>query len=513
MKNIVIVGGGSAGWLTALYAKKIYQEDNIILVESEEYGILGAGEGSTPNIIGFMNFLDISVEDLIKNCNATIKNGIKFTNWSEKEDSYFHPFQSINEASNDYNFYLNSRFIENDTNFSHYCASLNDHEFKDYVFVEKFSNNFQVPYLKENNPISMNQLSNISIHFDANLLAKYLRLIGESRGILRKEGIVSEISEDLEGYINKIKTNKEEISCDFVFDCSGFRRLIIGKHYKIKWKSYSKYLPAKKALPFFLEIDKDIPPYTEAIAMDYGWMWKIPLQNRYGCGYVFDSDFISDEEAKKEIENYLGFEPIYPRKDKGAFNFEAGCFEEVWNKNCLAVGLSSGFLEPLEATSIMQLITVLTKFMSNKQNLTTKNNLVKKRFNDMYLEETQEIVNFLYLHYVTNKINTSFWKNFTKNNEMPEEIKYILSVCKDKTLFNDFDFYKNKIFSAYSYHYILIGNKIIDNVILKRNANFILDNIKKENYKNILRKQDFLIPKLLTHNYFIDTIKQWENND
>ena len=510
--NIVVVGGGTAGWLTALYAKKIYKDDNIVLVESEEIGILGAGEGSTPDIIGFMNFLDISLENLIKNCNATIKNGIKFTNWSKERGSYFHPFQSMSQASNDYNFYLNNNFVENDTNFSHYCASLNNQQFKDYVLVEKFSNNFQVPYIENNNIINMNSLSKISIHLDANLLAKYLKLLGESRGILRIEGIVDEILEDSNGYIHTIKTKEDEIKCDFVFDCSGFKKLIIGKHYKSKWKSYSKYLPAKKALPFFLEIDKNIPPYTEAIAMDYGWMWKIPLQSRYGCGYVFDSDFISDEEAKKEIESYLGFEPIYPRKNKGAFNFEAGCFEQIWNKNCLAVGLSSGFLEPLEATSIMQLIMVLTKFMSDKQNLTTKNSLVKKRFNDMYLEETQEIVNFLYLHYVTNKTNTSFWKNFTKNNEMPEEIEYVLNVCKDKALFTDFDFYKNKSFSAYSYHYVLIGNKIINNAVLKKNANIILDNIKKENYQNILKEQDFLIPKLLTHNDFIDRIKQYENN-
>jgi tryptophan halogenase len=507
MKNIIVVGGGTAGWLTALYAKKIYENDNIVLIESEEIGILGAGEGGTPPLINFMNFLDISLKDLIKNCNATIKNGIKFTNWSEEKDSYLHPFQSNCEASNDYNFYLNNSFIESDTSFSHYCASLNNQNVKDYGFVEKISNNFQVPYIKNNKYIDMNALSEISIHFDAHLLAKYLRFVGESRGILRKEGFVEKILQDSDGYISKIKTNKEQIECDFVFDCSGFRRIIIGKHYNSKWKSYSEYLPAKKALPFFLEIDDDIPPYTEAIAMDYGWMWKIPLQNRYGCGYAYDSDLLSDEDAKKEIENYLGFEPIYPRKDKGAFNFEAGCFEEIWNKNCLAVGLSSGFLEPLEATSIMQSIIVLTRFMSDKQNLITKNNFVKKRFNSMYLEDTQEIVNFLYLHYVTNKTNTVFWKNFIKNNTMPEEIEYVLNTYKDKVLTYSFDFYKNKIFSSYSYHYVLIGNKILNKNILKKNAKLLLDNIKKENYKSILSKQNVLIPKLLEHKDFINNIK------
>jgi tryptophan halogenase len=507
MKNIVIVGGGSAGWITALYAKKIYQDDNVILVESDEYGILGAGEGSTPNLVGFMNFLNIPLEDLIKNCNATIKNGIKFTNWSNKKDSYFHPFESQSQASNDYNFYLDSYFIENDANFSHYCASLNDQNFKDYAFVEKFSNNFQVPYVKNNDAINMNNFSHVAIHFDATLLAKYLRLVGESRGILRKEGIVTEIFQDSEGYINKIKTDKEDIECDFIFDCSGFKRIIIGKFYKSKWRSYSEYLPVKKAIPFFLNIDEDIPPYTEAIAMNYGWMWKIPLQNRYGCGYAYDSNYLSDEEAKKEIEDFLGFEPTYPRKDKGSFNFEAGCFEEIWNKNCLAVGLSSGFLEPLEATSIMQSIIVLTRFMSDKQNLITKNNFVKKRFNDIYLKETKEIVNFLYLHYITNKENNNFWKNFSKNNKMPEEVKYVLNACQDKVLFSNFDFDTNKIFFSYSYNYILIGNNIINIDTLKKNAHLLLNDAKKENYKNILKEQNLLIPKLLKHKEFIDIIR------
>ena len=504
--NIVVIGGGTAGWLTALYAKKIYGEHNIVLVESEEYGILGAGEGSTPGLIEFLNFVEIPYIDLIKNCNATIKNGIKFTNWSKDGDNYFHPFFSNSEASNDSNFNLNNHYIENDAAFSHNCASLKNHKLKDYAFIEKVSDELRVPFIKNSEEQLVNAFSDISIHFDARLLATYLRSIGEKRGIIRKEGIVNEIFNDPDGYINKIKTEKEEIECDFVFDCSGFKRIIIGDYYKSNWKSYSEYLPAKKAIPFFLEMDKKIPPYTEAIAMDYGWMWKIPLQNRYGCGYVFDSDYISEEDAIKEIENFLGFEPQYPRKKKGAFDFSAGCFENIWIKNCLAVGLSSGFLEPLEATSIMQTLMVLRRFMSDKQNLQTKNDFIKEKFNEIYLNETQEIVDFLYLHYTTNKENTLFWKNFNKNNKIPKRISYILNICKDVTLNNNFNLFFNGIFPISSYNYILIGNEIINNEIIKKNSIFVLDDIKIKNYENILSNQKILIPKLLTHNDFIDTI-------
>jgi tryptophan 7-halogenase len=504
--NIVVVGGGTVGWLTALYVKKIYKDYNVTLIESEEYGILGAGEGSTPALVDFLNFLEIPYTDLIKNCNATIKNGIKFTNWSEN-NSYFHPFFSNSAASNDYNFNLNI-LLENDIGFSHYCASLKNHNLKDYCFTEKLSNENRVPFIKNNLMGMPDKISEISIHFDAKLLANHLKLIGEKRGIIRKKGIVNEIFNDLDGYINKIKIKKEEIDCDFIFDCSGFKKLIIGNYYKSSWKSHSDYLPAKKAIPFFLKMDKEIPPYTEAIAMDFGWMWKIPLQNRYGCGYVFDSDYISDDAAIKEIESFLGFEPEYPRKE--AFSFSAGCFEDIWIKNCLSVGLSSGFLEPLEATSIMQSIYVLHRFIKDKQNLYTKNNFIKKRFNNIYLKETEEIVNFLYLHYITNKNNTNFWKDFIKQNKMPEEISYILNVCKDKVLISEFDLTNSKIFNSFSYNYILIGNKIINKKDLQKSADFVLNNIKKENYDYILTQQKITIPQLLTHNDFIDIIKYRE---
>ena len=508
--NIVIVGGGTAGWLTALYAKKVFNSDNIILIESEKIGILGAGEGASPNFDNLLNFLDIPFTDIIKNCNATIKTGIKFTNWSKNKNSYFHPFFQYNNASNDNNFTLKTTFLENDTNFCHYYASLNNENFNDYALIQKASDKFLVPYIKNSENNIIEQTGETSLHFDARLLASYLRSVGEKRNIIRKEGIVEKIFNNKDGYINKIKTNKETIKCDFVFDCSGFNKLIIGKHYKGVWKSYSEYLPTKKAIPFFLKMDEKIPPYTEAIAMNFGWMWKTPLQNRYGCGYVFDSNYISDEDAIKEIEKHLGFQPEYPLKQKGAFTFFAGSFENIWIKNCLAVGLSSGFIEPLEATSITQTINILRRFLSDKQNIITKNENIKEKFNYINSDETQKIVDFIYLHFVTNKKNNTFWKNFTKNNKMPKQIEYILSVSNDKVLNYDFDFYNNSFFGLSSFHYTLIGNEIIDRKSMKKNINFSLDDTKKQDYQNILNNQKILIPKLLTHNELLDIITKGE---
>jgi tryptophan halogenase len=505
--NIIIVGGGTAGWLTALYAKKTYPNENIILIESEEIGILGAGEGSTPHLIGLFDFLEIPFSSLVKNCNATVKNGIKFTNWSNESDYFFHPFASNSTASNDYNFSLN-KYLEQDTGFSHIVSSKFKHTLNDYSFVQKISNNFLVPFVKNNEQLVLNPIlkfdnvANWSLHFDARTLAQYLRKIGELRGILRIEGIVNKIETDENGYINKLLVNNKYIDIDFVFDCTGFKRLIIGNFYNAKWKSHSNHLPAKKAIPFFLPVEKEIPPYTEAIAMNYGWMWKIPLQHRYGCGYVFDSDFISDDEAKKEIDNYLGFEVESPK----TFSFNAGCYEKVWIKNCLALGLSSGFIEPLEATSLWQLEDTLKLFFSLSNNILNKNKSSKNFLNNIYLKQTEEVVDFLYLHYITNKQNTIFWKNFTKNNKIPYFIDNVFKILKNKPI-ESLDFY-NRLgnFHIPNYFYVLIGNKIITEVDLKKYLSLMKQD-KTDQYLNILDNQEKIISKCVSHNNFLNELK------
>jgi tryptophan halogenase len=505
--KIVIVGGGTAGWLTALYTKKVYPHNEVVLVESEELGILGAGEGSTPHLISFLDFLEIPVSDLIKNCYATIKNGIKFSNWGIKESYFYHPFMSKNSSSNDFNYSL-YKFLEEDTNFSHIYASNFNHKMKDYVLMQKISEKNAVPFLHNSSKTSsdplneFDQISYWSLHFDANVLAKYLRIVGESRGIVRKEGFVNEIISNEDGYITSLKTDKETLFCDFVFDCSGFRRLIIGNHYKTIWKSHSDYLPAKKAIPFFLKKTEDIPAYTESRAMNYGWMWQIPLQHRYGCGYVYDSDFISDSDAKSELDTFFGFEVESPK----TFSFDPGYFTEIWKKNCLAVGLSAGFIEPLEATSIMQAIYVLERFMSNPTNITTKNTNTINKFNKIFIDETQEVVDFIYLHYITKKENTNFWKDFTKNNKVPEFVQYVLDIVEERPLYNSFDFLEKKFFQSYAYSYVLLGNEVVGSSILNKHKSFLVTD-KTPEYLSIISKQNSTVSHCATHKSFIDYIK------
>jgi tryptophan 7-halogenase len=497
--NIVVVGGGTAGWLTALYAKKAFPNESITLVESKEIGILGAGEGSTPQIINFLDYLNIPVSDLIENTKTTIKNGIKFTNWSKTPGYYFHPFFTKNQ-------YISAETIENLANFYEspnipivdIMSVVENKSIEEDSFVSKLSDKNKVPfslnyniYEPVNKILDFTNHSNYSIHFDARLLADHLSRIGVYRGIKVIEGKVSSISSKSNGDISSLMLdNGLEVDVDFVIDCTGFSRLLIGKHFNSEWISFKDILPMKKALPFFVDMDSDnIPPYTESIAMNYGWMWKIPLQHRYGCGYVYDSDFISDEDARKEIEEYLGFVPAYPRETP--FNFNPGCYKESWIKNCLSVGLSSSFVEPLEATSIMQLILELTNFFSNKHDIFTRSQNRIDRFNEKYLEQTLEVVDFIYLHYITNKTNTDFWVNFTKNNKMSDSLKEKISLMNNSTLNNNFQ----NIFTSMSYYTVADGLELLD----KENAKKIYNTYNLGRFSDTLNKQNKVKQQIVEH--------------
>jgi tryptophan halogenase len=215
--------------------------------------------------------------------------------------------------------------------------------------------------------------------------------------------------------------------------------------------------------------------------MDYGWMWKIPLQHRYGCGYVYDSDFITDEEAKQEIERFLGYPPIYPRETP--FNFNPGCYKEVWKNNCIAVGLSGSFLEPLEATSIWQAIILLQEVFTKKENIFKKNKTVIKNINKKYLEQTLEVRDFIYLHYITDKTNNSFWSDFTKNNEMPETLKEKIDLIQNSILYESDHI---GIFSSNSYYRVaaglnLLNKETIGNIISNNDIFYLIGFVQNQN--------------------------------
>jgi len=372
MYQYVVVGGGTAGWLTALSLKKFMPYSDVTVIASSELGILGAGEGTTPHFMDLLKDLDIPESDLYEHAKATVKNGINFTNWNGDDKDYFHPFWEGQYA----------------------------------------------------------------LHFDANLLAKYLQGVGRSRGVKLIDDIVSDINEDSRGCIKSLTLRSGNVvDTDFVMDCSGLRRLIIGNHYKSPWNSYTKHLPAKRAMPFFIDHDGNIPDYTGAVAMKYGWMWRIPVQGRYGCGYVFDSNFITDEQAKEEVEQLLGHEITVPR----FFDFEAGSYDKTWIKNCIAIGLASGFTEPMEATSIwiqvksLQLLKeYIPMYIRDGERAVEKYNNVVRNFNS-------DLMIFIHLHYLTKRTDSEFWTTFKERNQTPEFILRLRDMNKDNVTNQDLD--------------------------------------------------------------------------
>jgi tryptophan halogenase len=508
-KNLVVVGGGTAGWFTALYAKKIFPEKEIVLIESEKIGILGAGEASTFHLIKFLDFLEIPASEIIKHAGATIKNAAKFTGWSKNEKEHFyHPFKYFDSSASEFTGYFDD--FELNTNAYHLYAYIKNYSMDEYCLINKLSNNNLVPFVKnnlenqENKILNYDQLGGWSLNFDASLLAKYLRGVAESRGIKRIEGIVENIVLNEEGDVSEILLKGgKKIYPSFVFDCTGFAKIFIGKKYKSKWISYKEYLPTNKALPFFINLDNEenIPPYIEAIAMDYGWMWKTPLQHRYGCGYVFDDSYISEDEAKKEVEKKIGIEVNVPK----IFSFEPGCYEKVWINNCLSIGLASGFVEPLEATSLYQTIRSLQYFFSNKNNIFTKNINIKNKFNKTYQQDSFSIVEYIYWHYTTNKDNTDFWKFFVEKNKTPEKIFHLLEIIKERAIdFNDLS-YDSLIFEPDDFLYVLYGHKMFS----KKIANKYTKNVEKflKSYNNLKSYQDRVALSAMNHNAFIKELK------
>jgi tryptophan halogenase len=409
--KIVVLGGGTAGYFTALYCKQLFPSYSITVIQNEEIGAIGVGEATTPIIIDFLNFLNIDPIAMMREIGGTVKNGIKFTDWNGDGKSYYHPFRERNDLGH---FSIDPFFAADCSDY--YLRHLVNKglDFNEYTYGALLSNE---------NKIDIVNLY-YALHFDANRLSQFLKKTAADREIRIIDGNYKDVETDNNGFINKVLLDDGQVKCDFLFDCSGLARLIIGKHFKEEWISYKSFLPMKKAIPFHLPADAEKKPYTESIAMPNGWMWKIPLVDRTGGGYVFDSDYITPEEAQKEAEDYLG----HPVKVSRVIDFDTGRFKNIWVKNCMAVGLSTGFLEPLEATSLHVTITQLQKLTHfiNTMHVYDQNSV--ELYNKLIVETMDVNAEFVYLHYITRRTDTQFWKDLKIKYPPPNNFKKILDI-------------------------------------------------------------------------------------
>ena len=409
--KIVILGGGQAGYFTALWCRKIFPSHTITLIEGQTKGTVGVGEATTPHIINFLKFIDIDIFHFIKNTGAALKNGISFENWNGDHKKYMHSFLPSGYFGN-----FSIPNIYDNNCYTFYLQSLirNKLRFNSHVFATKAS--YQ-------NKISVEQISS-ALHFDNFRTTNYLRDLSQQRNITIVKGDYKKAILNEKGFIQSLLLDEDRtIDCDFVFDCSGFGRLLIDKLFKSKWKSYKEHLPMKAAIPFFLKSEAETKPYTSAIAMKHGWIWNIPLRDRIGAGYVYDSDYINEDEAVNELKS------IYPNPllVRNKINFEAGRFETPWINNCIGVGLSSNFIEPLESTSIWMTIYQLYTLSHFLDDLFNSNADSTKFYNTIITNNFDAMMMLIYLHYCTKRQDSDFWKNFKKNYIMPENLKNIFN--------------------------------------------------------------------------------------
>jgi len=446
-KKIIIVGGGTAGWITALYIRQSMPNVDVTVIQSSKIGIIGVGEATTPQIIEFLNFVGIAIDEVITKSGGTIKNGINFVNWNGDGKSYFHPFADLNQNL----FHLKTSGIGIPFHWYLINSYNKGHDLDNCVLTS---------YLALKNKTIPSEHS-YALHFDAKEFAKLLETKGGERGIHIIDGEVKNIKEDVDGYIEKIVLEDgREVNCDFVFDCTGNSKLFIGKHYKQKWISYKEHLPMKKAIPFWLDKEEKIRPYTTATAMKYGWVWNIPLQHRIGSGYVFDSDYIDENQALEEAESLYG-RKLEIRK---ILDFDPGRFENVWVKNCMAIGLSSSFVEPLESTSIMGTIAQLHFILLHRNDFFRPSQKTLDKFNEGFKHNMDKILNFIYLHYITKRNDSEFWKNIKNKTTVPPTLIPFLEDIENSLFFPSTIENKvgNLVFSENSYIAVSAGLGLLE---------------------------------------------------
>ncbi|PCJ46822.1 MAG: tryptophan halogenase [Gammaproteobacteria bacterium] len=487
INNVVIVGGGSAGWMTAAaLSKHLPKSINIKLVESDLISTVGVGEATIPAIRIFNQGLGIDEAEFMKETNATFKLAIKFENWARQGDSYFHAFGFYGYPVNGVPFH-NYWLKQNNTIKS---DSIHDYNLAHQACV---ANKFAY---RQFNPNDEDSRYFYAFQFDATLYAQYLRKISEGRGVERIEGKVVDVLQNTQsGTIESlVLESKKTVSGDLFIDCTGFRALLIDKTLKVGYKDWSHWLPVNNAWAVSTDYPKGatIPPYTRARALSAGWQWRIPQQNRTGDGNVFCDAYISKEEALDEFLSNLEGKPI---SDPRLIKFRTGMREKLWSKNCVSIGLSSGFLEPLESTSIyliqasiLQLIQNFPNGEENKSNQNEFNSLMKSRY--------EEARNFLILHYkATEREDTKFWK-YCKNMSIPDELAYRIK------LFEDRGFVAGKkldLFSEHSWLAVYFGQRIMPKAYDPRTDNLSMEQINN-NLSKIKMGINNSLDKMPTHN-------------
>ncbi|MDR3527580.1 MAG: tryptophan 7-halogenase [Rhizomicrobium sp.] len=448
IRNIVIVGGGTAGWMTAAAVSKVLRAGTytVRLIESDEIGRVGVGEATIPPITTFNRILGIDENEFLRKTQGSIKLAIEFVNWGRLGQTYLHPFGQFGldiEAVKFHQYWRKLGMLGEVPPLDDYCLT---------AMAAKLGR-FTRP---SPDPQSVLSTLKYAYHFDAALYARFLRDYAEKRGVKRREGKVVDVSlRGEDGFIEAVTlASGERIEGDFFIDCSGFRSLLLAQALKTEFDDWSHWLPCDRAVATQCEAGGELTPFTRATAHKAGWQWRIPLQHRIGTGYVFCSKFISDEEAIQTLLANLDGPPLV---DPWLLKFTAGRRKQLWNKNCVAIGLAGGFMEPLESTSIHLIQAGITRLLSLFPGAAISP-LEVDEYNRLMISHYEHIRDFIILHYhATERDDSPFWDQ-CRTMTVPETLKHKIDLFRGcGRLFR----YEDELFAEGSWIAVLLGQNVL----------------------------------------------------
>ncbi|MED5355244.1 MAG: tryptophan halogenase family protein [Pseudomonadota bacterium] len=407
VERVVIAGGGTAGWMAAAALSRLVgRKLSVTLVESEEIGTVGVGEATIPTILTINRLLQIPEPDFIKLTSGTFKLGIRFENWRTEGEDYFHSFGDTGKgswAAGFHHFWLRAKELGLAEQYGEYCPELKAAE------AERFA-------------ITSENKLNYAYHLDASKYGVYLRKMAEASGVTRVEGKISHVdTSPHDGFIEALMLdNGHRIEGDLFIDCTGFRALLSEGALNTGFDNWSHWLPANRAWAVQSELSEHPKPYTRAIAHKVGWQWRIPLQHRAGNGLVFCNNFMDEETARDLLlDNVPEKTLIEPRP----IRFTTGQRKQYWNKNCIAIGLSSGFIEPLESTSIHFIQNGIMWLLLMFPDLSIEESTVRE-YNTKMRSEAEHIRDFIVLHYALNERHGDPFWDHCRNMELPDSLKH-----------------------------------------------------------------------------------------
>jgi tryptophan halogenase len=448
--RIVILGGGTAGWMAAAGLVRRLRADaySVTLVESEEIGTVGVGEATLPHLRQFNEMLGLDEASFMRATNATFKLGIEFVGWDRPDGAYIHPFGAFGEP------WGGVQFQQHWLRLRDAGRAVAPFQAYSMAVAAARAGVFELP---DKNPASVRSTYSHAFHFDSARYAELLRKWATERGVLRIEGRVARVEREPDnGAITALTLeNGSRAEGDLFIDCSGFRSLLLGQELGVQWEDWRQWLPCNRAIAVGCDhATAEITPYTRATARSAGWQWRIPLQHRIGNGYVFCSDFASGDEARQTLlANLDGKAQGEPK----LLRFMPGRRVSAWEKNCVGIGLSSGFLEPLESTSIFLIQAAVLDLLDLLPRPGTPDPRLAAEFNRLSAMQYERVRDFLILHYVANRRTGEPLWDYLRTMPIPDSLAHKLALFRARAAVPEYEF---GLFSRDSWLSVLFGQGI-----------------------------------------------------